>query len=393
MKSMAHTESSSQAFFSDSRHKFNYAEMLQNPLDLGALKPGATIYLSGQSPIEVLANIVFYRRSKCTIILGEEKENYKLTKAPNDGSSGLTLGLVTSGTSGIPKLVLKDIGAIFEHIESKKFNSRSDYRWGLLFDHEKMAGLQVILHAFTRKESLVCPALTSSIESKISVFVDHSVTALSATPSMWRQLLNFPTIKALNLKQITLGGEKSDSDVLNKITGTFPSSNISQIYASTELGEIFTVRDGKPGFPIGYLTKTFGNRILEIDQNQNLLVNENGKIFNTGDVVELDEDRVYFSGRSDALINVGGEKVDPSRVENALLEHPAVAAAFVAGLPNKIIGNLVCANIVPHPGRLVDEDNIKQFLSKKLNRSEIPAIIVEVAEFSLNSNGKRRLVL
>lgn len=390
---MANTESSNDAIYSDGEHELTYDEILDNPFDLQPVNPGGTVFLNKKSPVEVLANLIFYRKSNCYLVLGGSNLWPGHLKTTDSPLTGLMVGLETSGTSGVPKLVTKNLKLLLEQVEKKQSRSRIKHRWGLLFDHEKMAGLQVMLHAFTRQESLFCPQYQESTESKIEQFAQNSVSALSATPSMWRHLLNFPGIKTLNLEQITLGGEKSDFETLDRLTRVFPNSRITQIYATTELGEIFTVRDGKPGFPADYLNQSFGNRTLRVDENLNLIVNEAGIEYNTNDIVNVAGQRVYFMGRSDALINVGGEKIDPSKIENALLSHPSVADAYVAGLANPRIGNLVCANVILHPNQFFEEEKLKRFLLTKLNRAEMPAIIVEVEEFSLNSNGKRRLAI
>ena len=65
----------------------------------------------------------------------------------------------------------------------------------------------------------------------------------------------------------------------------------------------------------------------------------------TGDSVEIKEDRVLFRGREDGVINVGGDKVYPEEIENVLLKHPIVAAAKVYAKSSPITGSLVAADV------------------------------------------------
>ena len=75
---------------------------------------------------------------------------------------------------------------------------------------------------------------------------------------MWRQLLLFAPKEQLSrcaLKQITMGGEAVTQDLLDNLKQTFPTTRIVHIYASTELGRILSVTDGRAGFPAHYLNQ------------------------------------------------------------------------------------------------------------------------------------------
>ena len=64
----------------------------------------------------------------------------------------------------------------------------------------------------------------------------------------------------------------------------------------------------------------------------------------TGDLGYLDEDGyLYLVGRSDDVINRGGEKIFPREVEDALLRVEGVAAAAVIGVPDDVYGQVPVA--------------------------------------------------
>ena len=254
-----------------------------------------------------------------------------------------------------------------------------------------MAGLQVILSAFHRKESLYCPEASESLSNRIEGFIQHGVNALSATPSMWRALLQFPSFFDLSLIQITLGGEKSDSGLIRKLKESFPEARITQIYATSELGVIFSVKDGEEGFPIDYLDNfPHNDSQLRIHEGQ-LQVLRNGLWNPTGDRVEVKNNRVNFLGRTEEIVNVGGVKVDPSLVRNAILELEGILDAVVCGVRNPILGEILVAEVVLSTNSTIDELSIKEYLRFRVRRFEIPALIRIVNQISLNSNGKQRL--
>jgi acetyl-CoA synthetase len=76
-----------------------------------------------------------------------------------------------------------------------------------------------------------------------------------------------------------------------------------------------------------------------------------GDWYLTGDLAKRDADGYFtFIGRADDIIKTAGHMVGPFEVENALMEHPAVAEAGVIGKPDPLIGELVKAFVMLKPG-------------------------------------------
>ena len=104
--------------------------------------------------------------------------------------------------------------------------------------------------------------------------------------------------------------------------------------------------------------------------------------FNTQDLVEKDGEYIRILGRESELINVGGEKVHPTEIENLLLQLDNVKDVTVRGRSNPITGEIVAAKITP----LVQEDfdalkrRVREFCSARLERYKIPAVIEVVME-------------
>ncbi len=78
-----------------------------------------------------------------------------------------------------------------------------------------------------------------------------------------------------------------------------------------------------------------------------------GGWLDTGDLGQVDAGGfVYLTGRAKDLIIRGGHNIDPRAIEDALLAHPAVAAAAAVGRPDRHSGEVPVAYIVPaSPGR------------------------------------------
>ena len=75
----------------------------------------------------------------------------------------------------------------------------------------------------------------------------------------------------------------------------------------------------------------------------------------TGDIATVDHDGyLYLVDRAKDLIIVSGFNVFPAEVEDVLIEHPAVDAVAVIGVPHPHSGEAVKAYVVLQPGSLLD---------------------------------------
>jgi acyl-CoA synthetase (AMP-forming)/AMP-acid ligase II len=95
--------------------------------------------------------------------------------------------------------------------------------------------------------------------------------------------------------------------------------------------------------------------------------------YHSGDLGRLDGDgRLYVLGRVRDQINRGGLKVDPLEVEEALLRRPEVADAAVLGMANPMLGEVVCACVVPVTGRAVSLPALRDGLARELAEYKLP---------------------
>ena len=109
----------------------------------------------------------------------------------------------------------------------------------------------------------------------------------------------------------------------------------------------------------------------------------------TGDVGYLDADGYLFvTDRLKEMINVGGYKVYPRMVEEAIYLHPAVAECAVIGLPDPYRGETVKAFVAPQAGKVLTESELTDFLADKLSPIEMPRLIEFRAELPKTAIGK-----
>lgn len=118
----------------------------------------------------------------------------------------------------------------------------------------------------------------------------------------------------------------------------------------------------------------------------------------TGDLFHIDErGYLYFSGRADDLLKVGGIFVAPREVEDCLLAHPAVSMVAVIGSDD---GGLIKpkAVVVVRPdaaprltsaaGRRALADELKQHVRGRLSKHKYPRWVVFVDDLPKNDRGK-----
>jgi fatty-acyl-CoA synthase len=113
----------------------------------------------------------------------------------------------------------------------------------------------------------------------------------------------------------------------------------------------------------------------------------------TGDLGIIDEDGyVRIVGRRRETILRGGYQIYPREVEDQLRAHPAVDDVCVIGVPHDILGELVCACIVPVEGAVITGEEIKDFARDTVADYKVPDLVRFFEAFPLTGSGtvKRR---
>lgn len=285
------------------------------------------------------------------IELGDEVLSLPVSRGPRQEFETIAPHVVvaTSGTTGPPKLVEHSWDSLLA--AARLAEQWHGLGWLLVYDSTRWAGIQVWLQALLTGGCLIAPE-SRAPDSVVRAIVTESVAVLPATPTLLRRLLvsgDTSLLSHARLDRITLGGEAADGALLARAREVFPTAKITQVYATTELGEVFRVADGLPGFPAAWMGKSLpGGVRLSARRDGELLVqlSRDTAEVGTGDLVERRGDRFEFTGRRSDVIVVGGAKVFPKRVEEVLRSVPGVAESRVFGLPSGITGELVAAEIV-----------------------------------------------
>jgi len=104
-------------------------------------------------------------------------------------------------------------------------------------------------------------------------------------------------------------------------------------------------------------------------------------IYHTGDMAWHDSDGYYwFVGRNDDVIKCSGYRIGPFEVESALMEHPSVLECAVTAAPDPMRGQVVKATIVLARGFLPSEE-LKKELQNHVKRVTAPYKYPRIVEF------------
>ncbi len=107
-----------------------------------------------------------------------------------------------------------------------------------------------------------------------------------------------------------------------------------------------------------------------------------------GDLVSREKEgylKIY--GRSKDLINRGGYKIYPHELESLIIQHPKVEQACMAATPNPVLGECICACVIPKTGERVTLVEIREFLEEKIAPHKLPDELCIMNEFPRLSGG------
>ncbi len=232
---------------------------------------------------------------------------------------------------------------------------------------------------------------------------DYRCTYFGCTPSMLYGLLYHPEVDKYDLSSLSrvlTGGGPVSLDLVKSFKDRF-GVEVLQGYGLTEgcAGYTYTrigmaFKDGS----CGIVLPTVELKIIDINGKE-LPAGEPGEIIarspynmkgywrkpdktedtvkdgwlHTGDFGKLDEDGYLFLiDRLKDMIIMSGENIYPTEIENAILEHPAIAQAAVIGAPDERRGEVPCAVIILNEGKNVTEAELIEYLKPKLASFKLP---------------------
>lgn len=298
--------------------------------------------------------------------------------APEPAQPG-RITVVTSGTTGLPKLVPHTL----ESLGTVRGVTGPPRTWLCPYAAGTYAWFQCAVLWLLVEGQDVVPVDTAELDEWPRIARQWGVSAISATPTFWRRTFlaaGEDELSAVPLTQVSLGGEPVSQSLLDRLRALYAEARLTHIYASSEAGACIVVSDGRAGFPREWVGSTGSNGVEIRVEDERLLVRSpwantataSGWI-DTGDAVRFAGDRVEIVGREEgSIVNVGGAKVSTAEVAGVLLEHPKVAWCRVFGKRSPVVGELPVAEVALSHGASAGEDELLAWCRDRLPEVALP---------------------
>ena len=230
-------------------------------------------------------------------------------------------------------------------------------------------------------------------------------------PSSIRMLLQFASKQLSAVSQkidfIETGAAPISQHDMEQLCQTLPNSRLFNTYASTETGIICSYEFSKYGCVPGLLGKPMLHSSVRIDGDGRVIcsgstimsgyvgspeatarVLREGEVY-TSDIGSLDGDGMLrLLGRGDDVINVGGYKVNPSEVEDAVQAFEGIRDCICIPAPHPLLGTVPKLLYVPQEGQAIEPKDIARFLRERIEPYKIPFFYEAVNAIKRTYNGK-----
>ena len=419
-----------------------YKPLLDEAINLAAVKPEKVLLL--QRPQDQATMIAGRDFDWADLVVAAMAERRTVEPEEMKATDPLYI-LYTSGTTGIPKGVVRDNGG---HAVALKWTMKNLYgiEPGEVFWAASDVGW-VVGHSYIIYAQLLHGATTVVYEGKPigtpdpgafwRMIEEHNVTALFTAPTAFRAVRkedpNAEYLKKYNvgksLRTLFLAGERADPDTIawaEQILGVPVIDNWWQTetgwaIAGNPVGlGMLPVKHGSPtvampGYDIQIVDEAahpvapgkMGSIVVKLplppgnlptlwrqdDRMTESYLTDFPGYYKTADAGFIDDDGyVYIMGRTDDIINVAGHRLSTGGMEEVLASHPDVAECAVIGIKDELKGEQPCGFVVLKSGvtrsPLEIEKDIVKLVRDKIGPVAAFKIAICVARLPKTRSGK-----
>lgn len=333
---------------------------------------------------------------------------------PVDFKNDIAVLQYTGGTTGTPK------GAVLSH-KSLVSNTVQIGTWfhTAVDGQDSMIAVLPLFHVFAMTAAMNMPLLRGmkiyimphfDMKEILNLIHTERPSYLCAVPTMYIAMANYDRISEYDfssLKACMSGGAPLPAEVKSSFEKRTGVTLVTEGYGLTEFSPVATcnplsskTRPGSIGVPIPetvveIISLDDGVTVMPAGQKGEVCLSgpqmmvgyykqdeetakviRNGRL-HTGDVGTMDKDGFfYIVDRIKDMILVGGYNVYPRHVEEAIYAHPAVKECIVAGVPDKLRGEVVYAWVKAIDDNPLDAGTLRSFLQGKISAIEMPKKII-----------------
>lgn len=334
--------------------------------------------------------------------------------------------LLSGGTTGLPKLIPRTHDDYW-------YNSIASGDVNDIRPDDALLAVLPLGHNFP----LACPGLQGFLQSGARVVLSETttpadnlpligreaITHLELVPALLIRWLNDPAFTAAALKTVRIvntGGHRLQPEVKRRGEDLLPGCTVQEVLGMAEgllcyvrLDDPIEVRYETAGRPVSELDEI---RIVDEEEHE-VAPGEVGELlargpytirgyfraaehnsgafttdgfYRTGDLVRLHPSgNVVVEGRKKDLINRAGEKISAEEVENLIISHPSVLNVACVPIPDPVLGERMCACVIPKPGASLSLEELATFLlAKGIAKFKLPERLELLDEFPITRVGK-----
>jgi long-chain acyl-CoA synthetase len=317
----------------------------------------------------------------------------------------------TGGTTGVPKAAMlthANVSANTNQVarwHDKPQHGKERFLAALPFFH--VFAMTVVMQVAFEYGAVIVMMPRFDLKECLKTIDKRKITFFPAVPTIFTAINNAPNLKKYDLTSIKLcisGGAALPVEVKKQFEA-ITNCVVVEGYGLSETSPVVCTnptlgvnKGGSIGLPmpgtVVEIRSLDDDRVLGIGERGELCVRgpqvmkgywnkpdetenvfKNG-VLHTGDVAIMDDDGyVFIVDRIKDMINASGFKVYPRMVEEAIYLHPAVEEVTVIGIDDKYRGQAPKAFIKVRKGMTLTEKELREFLTTRLSKIEMPAEI------------------
>lgn len=347
-----------------------------------------------------------------------------------NSASDAAYTLYTSGSTGLPKGVVVEHGALLNQIQWLQHTYHLT-ELDKILHHSSLAfdvSIEEIFWPLCSGASLVIAPkdVHQNIEGFIDLIEKRKITILDLVPSLLAVILQHSRLERLkSIRQVLIGGEILHNSLVKKFYENL-SASLHNMYGLTETtitstyqpcapdNRLETLSIGRPiwntkvyildkhlcPLPIGVpgeiciSGRGLARGYLNQDDlsKQRFVPNPFTKgtfLFRTGDLgYHRLDGSIEFLGRSDNQIKIRGQRIELGEIENVLRQHPHIQQAIVELQEDKSGNKQLVSYIVLQSTLSFDEEDLKKWLRQWIPDSWVPATFISLSQLPLLPSGK-----
>ena len=350
--------------------------------------------------------------------------NKKITQPEIDTRQDLAMLLYTSGTTGKPK------GAMITHYAAVR--AGWEYSLGVRASSKDIfIGFLPMSHSYGCGSILIQPLLLQAtvvlmasfeVEKAFKLIEQEKITLQLAAPAHYILELNHKKRQNYDLSSLRAGliaGMIAPEGLITRVENEM-EIYLTSFWGASEVGPGLGTMCPYPS-PLNIREKYIGRpvadtriRIVEPATHQELADGEIGELtisgwhvmkgywknpaetrkqtidgwLHMGDLASREKNGyITIYGRTKDLINRGGYKIYPYELECLLIEHPKIEQVCIVATPNPVLGESICACVIPEPGQKVTLTEIRDLMKDKIASHKLPDELCIMEDFPRLSGG------